>query len=90
VTKMALGIMAGSVGVAAVTGKLGHTQFVVDPADLARLREVRVVAATAIAEMRGEPVDAELRQQIADADAELAVLDEALEELDGAVHDGAT
>jgi hypothetical protein len=70
--EMAFAIGAGSVGVAAVTGKLGHTEFVIDAADLARLREVRAAAAVRIAEMRHE---------LEDAEAELAVLDEALAEV---------
>jgi hypothetical protein len=71
---MAAWLGAGALGAGAVVAgqALGggnvpsRTHFVVDPADLARLRQVRVAAAAAIAEMRGGLADAELRQQIYD------------------------
>jgi hypothetical protein len=52
----------------------GRTHFVVDPAGLAALRELRAATAQRIVEMR---------QELEDAEAGLAVLDQALAESAG-------
>ncbi len=58
-------------GLGAAGGATGHSHFVIDGADLAAIREVRTAAAARISEMR---------QELEAAEAELAVIDEALQE----------
>lgn len=80
-------VAAGGVeaGQAAGGGSVpSRTHFAIDRVDVAAIREIRAAAAARIAELRQEPAGAEMHQRLADAEAELAVLDEALEEFDGA------
>jgi hypothetical protein len=61
----------GQINPGSASNPPGRTHFAVDGVDLDALREVRAVAAARIAEMRGE---------LAVLEAELEVLDQALEE----------
>jgi hypothetical protein len=68
-----------SAGAGSGTPMPGHTHFVIDAADIDAIREIRAAAAARVAEMRDE---------LAVLEAELAVLDEALEENAEAAGDG--